>query len=448
MKQFFAAALAAAALLGGGSAFAMTASSYDVTVPAADYVRYDGDNQAFQKGFPTGFGSALTVKAVHDDGSVEFYGLTDRGPNGDSPSIDAGGKVRPSKYFLAPHFQPEIAVLLLKDGKVTVEKTIGLRNSDGSPVTGLPPAPGSLGSTGEMALDEHNKALPYDDNGLDSEGLAVDKDGHFWVSDEYGPFAAVFDKKGKLLKKYAPGHGLPAILSRRTPNRGAEGLAIIPDGHVAFMEQSILALKKNGQSSKKTAAFTRLVLLDPKTGDTKTYAYPIDGDYKKPGNAKLGDIAAVNDHTFLIIEQGKDKNKKMKNLIYKVDITGADDISKTLINGLEPEFYPNGGGIRMAKKELLVDLRALGWTAEKAEGMALYPDGKTLAVINDNDFGVAVKVKDSAHPKAESADYVLEQDGTYTLDGKPASPDISITAASPEDSKTTLFVIHLDKPLK
>lgn len=38
----------------------------------------------------------------------------------------------------------------------------------------------------------------------------------------------------------------------------------------------------------------------------------------------------------------------------------------------------------MIRKQKVVDLRDIGWVAEKAEGLALIDGG--LAVINDNDF--------------------------------------------------------------
>ena len=45
------------------------------------------------------------------------------------------------------------------------------------------------GSTKEIALNFKMKDLETDVNGLDTEGLAVDKDGNFWISDEYGPLS-------------------------------------------------------------------------------------------------------------------------------------------------------------------------------------------------------------------------------------------------------------------
>jgi len=58
------------------------------------------------------------------------------------------------------------------------------------------------------------------------------------------------------------------------------------------------------------------------------FAYPHDiKDYKKSKDAKIGDMASVGENRFLIIEQGKQADKKMKNVIYIADFSTADDIS-------------------------------------------------------------------------------------------------------------------------
>jgi len=43
------------------------------------------------------------------------------------------------------------------------------------------------------------------------------------------------------------------------------------------------------------------------------------------------------------------------------------------------------------KKTLLLDLNAIGWLAEKAEGLTLV-DANTLALVNDNDFGLKTRI--------------------------------------------------------
>ena len=418
----------------------------DVAVPQDLNAAYPGSNPLFKQGFVTGFGSALAYAGEDSDGSLLFLGLTDRGPNADGPMVERDGRKMPAKYFPSPAFNPEVGVIRLKDGKAEVVRTIPLKNADGSPVTGLP-IPQGIGSTGEAALDDANKLLGYDENGLDPEGLAIARDGSMWISDEYGPFLCHFSKDGVLMDKLAPGSGVPEIFKHRTPNRGAEGVSLMPDGRLAFMEQSILNLRRGGKSSAKTASFCRIALIDPLTHAVKTVGYPVNEDYKKPGDAKLGDILALSGHEFLVIEQGKDKDGRMQNRIYRVDASKADDLTSAMKDGLEPEFFKDAGGFRLARKTLLVDLRALGWDIEKAEGLAMLPDRKTLVVTNDNDFGLELRISDPKHPKAKIGKYVLGSDGAFKLDGKKADVRLDFTWNDPREQAQKLMLIKFPRPL-
>ena len=286
------------------------------------------------------------------------------------------------KFFPAPNFTPSIGILKVDDKKAEIIDKIELKDSTGKNITGLPLPLNRIGSTGEVALDLNMNSLGYDINGLDPEGIAIDKDGNFWISDEYGPFIIKVDKNGKILEKLEPGNGLPEIVKHRIPNRGIEGLTIDKNGNIYAAVQSTLNV--DGKT-KDTAIFTRVLKIDPDTKEVKTFAYPIDKNYKSNSAAKIGDIYAVDENKLLIIEQGKQKGK-MENLIYLVDFSKADDI--TTLGNLESKG--NDLKIKLGEKKLVVDLRKHGWDTEKAEGLTLLPDNKTIAIINDNDFGMAI----------------------------------------------------------
>ena len=155
----------------------------------------------------------------------------------------------------------------------------------------------------------------------------------------------------------------------------------------------------------------------------------------------------INDHEFLIIEQAKDKNKKMQNRIYRVDFSKADDLTNALKDGLEPEFFKDAGGFKLAKKQLLVDLREYGWDIEKAEGLVVLPDEKTLIVTNDNDFGLELKVHDTEHKKAKIKDYTLNQDKSFSFDGKKADVKLEFTHNADSERVQKLMTIKLDHKL-
>ena len=54
-------------------------------------------------------------------------------------------------------------------------------------------------------------------------------------------------------------------------------------------------------------------------------------------------------------------------------------------------------------------------------------DDKTIAVINDNDFGIVTKVVDEENPDADITDYIYDSEvKTYTYEEKEAAPVIGI----------------------
>ncbi|MHC1789982.1 esterase-like activity of phytase family protein [Solidesulfovibrio sp.] len=415
--------------------------------------------QAFPEGFPLGLGSGVAYAGREADGSILLYAVGDRGPNADAPHFLAApdAKPVPAKFFPAPDYVPTLAKLRLRGDVVEILDLKPLTNADGTPVSGRPLPAGAVGSTGETGLGADLAVLPADANGLDPEGIAVDPtDGNLWLCDEYGPFLVKVEAAtGKILKKYGPGQGLPEILAKRQPNRGFEGLAVTPDGKVYAAMQSILDVDGKVKASK--APFIRLLELDPATGATRMFAYPHDvAVYKKSGDAKLGDLTAVSAGKLVTVEQAKGADKVMRNVAFVVDVSKATDISgKTAPDGRPLETLADLAGLSAlgivpAAKTRLFDLRDLGWKAEKAEGLALLPDGRTLVVASDNDFGLAGKVVNPASDKdgkavTDPTDYTLAPDGQAGYDGKPVSTTFAIV---PSGEKTELWVVTLPEALK
>lgn len=437
---------------------------YEVQVAPAHFVAYKGPHadlkRTFPKGFPPGIGSGLAFTGKDANGTLHFLGLTDRGPNGDSPEYQvASGKTGASKAFPSPAFHPSLVqIQVRKDGaRVTAMKP--LVGSKG-PVTGLPLPAGLVGSTAETALSEDLRALVpgMDPHGLDPEGVAVDPEdpGVLWLCDEYGPFILKVEaRSGKILHTYAPGSGLPSVVAFRQPNRGMEGVAAV-GGKVYGIVQSILDLEQapSPQSTAK-ARFLRLIELDPKSGATRTFAYPHEVDsYAKSKDAKIGDMVAIGKDRFLVLEQGADKSKAMQNRIYLVDISGATDISALKADGKELEVLSKdaelaAAGVKLARKTLVFDLRMAGsgWVTEKAEGLTVLPDGQTLVVANDNDFGLSVEMTGKDIPTDDPTKYVVLPDGSLTFKGNPVAATYTMGEVDPADRPSRLWLIKLPKPL-
>ena len=394
---------------------------------------------SFADGIPAGFGSGIYFKEKDKNGNLYFYVISDRGPNGDGPVFVENSDKSASKFFPAPNFTPSIAIVKVgKDGAQVVDKIEIKANN--KKITGLPIPNGIVGATNEIALSESLEKLGYDQNGLDTEAILVDKKGNFWISDEYGPFIANIDAKtGNILEKFSPGTGLPEVIKYRQANRGMEGLAINKDGILYGVVQSTLDI--NGETAN-TAQFLRVVEMDPKTKKTKMYAYPHDvKDYKKSKDAKIGDMASIGDNKFLIIEQGKMANKQMKNMVYIMDLSKATDITDKKINGKELEYEKGNLNIELIKKVPLLDLRTYGWEEEKAEGLAVI-DEKTIAITSDNDFGIGMDVING--DKEKLTEYLVENEKRVSLNGQEVKVQFKVV---PTGTSSKLWIIQFPKAI-
>lgn len=420
-------------------------SRYQIQAAASFYVPYEGSNAEVKKEFPKGFlpsyGSGLSFKGKAADGTLEFYGITDRGPNGDGPKVPntalapgASGS-SDAKFFPAPSFTPSIGVISVGKEGAILKSSIPIKFSSTVYASGLSIAPGKIGSSAELPLTD---AAQYDartktnfsDYGLDTEAIAFDAArGVLWVSDEYGPFILKIDiTTGIILKKYQPGNGpadLPAVLLKRRANRGMEGLSLevasgklhgfvqspLDDGKAAYVVLGATAA--SNESIKDYAKFNRWVEFDPSTEKTKLYAYPIDSSQYlagKTGNAKLGDLVSLGGGKFIVIEQGAGPDGKVFNHLMLVQIPAAvtdiaalgSDLEKSSMSGVA-QNAANYANVITLKKTLLFDLNGAGWLAEKAEGLALV-DENTLALSNDNDFGLKTLVFNAAGAEIAAAD--------------------------------------------
>lgn len=395
-------------------------TKYRVRADARFFVPYEGDNAAVKRDFPQGFypaaGSGLAFKGRAADGSLQFYGVTDRGPNGDGPTAPTPAdttKTSVSKVFPAPGFTPSLGLFSVGANGAVLQSLTPLSASDTVKMSGRPLQSG-VGATMETPLTDklvYDAARAgFDANGIDPESVVVDEARKaLWISDEYGPFIAKVDAAtGRILKKYQPGTGaadLPLVLAKRRANRGMEGLTLDKDSGKlhGFLQSPIddgkATLAATGKSEKvqNYARFLRWVMFDPATETSKLYALPVDAAlYKegKTGNAKMGDLAWVGGNRFLAVEQGAGPDGKVFNWLMLIEIPSnatditalGSDLEKSSMSGKAVNGADYAAVVPLRKTKLL-DLNAAGWVAEKAEGLAVV-DANTVALTNDNDFGL------------------------------------------------------------
>ncbi len=408
------------------SAMALTLLGVTAQVQAADYVsstlpfsvmtKLDNGTEVRNGGY----GSGMSAHPTMPD---HLYLITDRGPN-----ANYTGEAGKGKKFPAPDYTPRIAeVRRLDNGQLEVVRTILLQAPNGKPISGRP-NPKGMGATGEVPYDNNGKVLELDPYGLDSEGLVALKDGTFWVSDEYGPHIVHYSYNGVELERINPfgsgtGHrSLPTVFANRRANRGMEGLAVTPDEKtlVGIMQSTMFNPSKSEISNK---SLTRIVTFDIASGSSRQYLYQQDAD-----NLSNSEIAAINDHQFLVIERdGGFLGEKAKyKRLYKIDLRNATDVSgdvtaatgmllagKTLEQSSWEELA--SAGIQPVQKELVADvLTELQYPHDKLEGLWIRSAWE-IGVINDDDFAVTADSKGVVTQKVLKATNKVDGNTLYTF---------------------------------
>ncbi|WP_409473726.1 esterase-like activity of phytase family protein [Streptomyces sp. HC307] len=359
------------------------------------------------------FSNALLPGTVADDRGVdlggigsdiypagrkgEFWTVTDRGPNG---QIKVDGKNR--RTFPVPGFDPAIVRIRVCGDSVRVLDATPITTSSGKPLTGLSNQEGR--DEAPYSYDARTP-LSYDPNGLDTEGLVRAEDGSFWLVDEYGPSLVHVSARGKVLTRYVPEgrnltgadypvvEALPSVLLHRKINRGFEGLALLPGGDLVMAVQSPLSLPDKGAG--EASRTTRLLRFSPKKkAVTAEYAYRFDAvNVVDPGEddtseLKISSVVAVGGDR-LLVEERTDKAARLQlvRLDRGANILGGawdDDATSPSLEQLDD---PAAAGVPVLAKRLVVDLGTVAGVPGKIEGVARV-DRDTLALINDNDFGM------------------------------------------------------------
>ncbi len=342
---------------------------------------------------------AIGSGAAFDAAGGTFLFVSDRGP-GDG------------KIDYRPRFD-SVRVSESK-GRLTfqISSTTLFRDADGRPMTGLIPD----------AMDADFPRMRDGRRCIDPEAIAIAPDGSLFVSDEYGPFLYHFSRDGRMIQCIQPpAHYLPRIgnghvnfsdtaslVSGRMANRGFEGMTLSHDG------KRVILLLQSGliQDGGKKSQVARILVLDSESGKPLAeYAYPFDdaheinagarlspGDALSQKNLCITEIAAINDHQFLVLERDNrgangslDPKAAIQKCVYVIDLDGATNLVARAGKALRDNasFVP-------VQKELLLNLaNALPGIkthelAEKWEALALTPPDanghRKLLVAADNDF--------------------------------------------------------------
>ena len=338
------------------------------------------------KGYPPAVGSGLVFLERKGD-DLFFYAISDRGPNAPI-ELNNMNKV----IFFVPEYTPIVAKIKVSEQKAEIIDFFSPLKFNGREYTGMPVNGIEGKGFYETPVNDKLEDIKEYEKGIDSESIALDPEGNIWIGEEYEPSIIKLDKNTKkTLKIYKPGDGLPDYIKNKQINRGFESIAFTPDGNLCAILEGTLNFD-NRTASK--SLFIRFFKIDPKTDKIKVFAYKFDRDiYPSSKKVKIGDLVAVNNDEFLLVEQGETKSGSVHNIIYKINIKDATDISNHISSdGTHLEHLENLGGIKVIKKEKLLEVNKFGWAESKLEGLAIV-DKNTIAISNDNDFGIEYVVQ-------------------------------------------------------
>ena len=196
------------------------------------------------------------------------------------------------------------------------------------------------------------------------------------------------------------------MLAQRRQNRGFEAITYDNGKIYAFVQSPLRNPGSLSNSDLNGLRNIRVIEFEPITEATKEFIYVLDnpdlGGEPNTRADKIGDAVSFGNGEFLVVERDDDslpadERAKIEKKIYRFNLAGTTDVSsltgpigttgKTVDQLTVSEMLSNN--IQPIDKLLHVDLNEVGYNkVQKLEGLALI-DSETLAVINDNDFGVA-----------------------------------------------------------
>lgn len=394
-----------------------------------------------------GFSGLYFDATQSDSNNYVLYTIPDRGPNDEPVVINdvVQETLQDLRPFKLPNYQGRIVKMTLniKQGTVKLDEQLLLNrlneSGDTMPISGRSNIIGydevPVTYTDSMTIydkpdyqskstGENYQELPYDPFGGDFEGIVRDTAGNFWMCDEYRPALYKFDANGMLIERYVPqgtselgivpletgfygAETLPRPYRQRWSNRGFEAIAYDADSSIIYaFIQSPLFNPDNSTQNKSDVL--RILAIDAETGTpVAEYVYLLERN-RDAGLAisrvdKIGDAVYKGNGKFLTLERdsslpGQSTGKK---LVFEIDLKGATNIldnpialrdtvsatEKTLEQLTADELV--AAGIVPVHKTKILNLPSIGYQAgDKPEGLTILPNG-ALAVVNDNDFGIA-----------------------------------------------------------
>ncbi|KAG9779971.1 outer membrane autotransporter, partial [Aureobasidium melanogenum] len=320
-----------------------------------------------------GSSAALDTKSWQKDKSGVYTGilwaLPDRGWNTEG-TLNFQPRVHKFQITFKPDYTSTAKNPSSPNLQLQLLDTIRFTDPSGEPLTGLDPDGHGPYITYPGFPDLPSATYKGDGFGgngnggrrvsLDAEGLVLNADGSFWISDEYGPYIYHFSPEGRMLSAIQPPaaivprrNGTESFSAASAPrydpdlevlpednptgranNQGFEGLTASPDGKTLYaLMQS--ALDQEGGKNSSTRVYTRLLeydVSDPwKPVHKAEYVLALPKD---PAGrvAAQSEIHYISPTQFLVLARdsnrghGQDKSDSRYRHIDVYDVSKATDI--------------------------------------------------------------------------------------------------------------------------
>lgn len=338
-----------------------------------------------------------------------WYALSDRGPGGGV--IDYATRLQRLRIAY-DHRSGRI-------GQPVIERTVLFTDARGEAFNGLNPLLLN-GDAGKLGLS------------FDPEGLAIGRNGHFFVADEYGPSVYEFAPNGRFLRAFAtPDNLLPRnaqgaldyvgdrkqVVSGRQDNRGFEGLTFNASGDKLYAVMQDPLVHEGSNHDGRRSRNVRIVEFDARSGRSRAqYVYQLESiaalnaidastgdDFSATQQGRsigLSAIHALSDREFLVLERDNRglgvevTAAPLHKRVYRISLRGASNVAGRSLAGSDELPADVRAVAKAPELDILAALRESGARdiPEKLEGLAIGPrlrNGKHLVLIgSDNDYSV------------------------------------------------------------
>ncbi|TCD61258.1 hypothetical protein EIP91_008707 [Steccherinum ochraceum] len=321
----------------------------------SDFVESTGDTLG-------GIGSAIAIKpsSFKPNGDGTFGGTLiaqpDRGFNVDG-TIDYQGRQHAIDFVLSPYYGDD--ELDFDDAQetlaLTYKSTFRYTERNNVPTTGLDALGVRAAQSGFPSSPLADPQMPIPNSSfsrltLDLEGLVLNSDGTFWISDEYGPYIYRFDGSGRLVQTIQPPQAILPESSKgnidftsdddpdtgRAGNQGFECLTVDSAGTTLYAMLQSAAIQDGGDD-KSTSRYTRLLAYD--ISNPSSVRPSLTGEWVVPlplsdkdNTLAASEIHFVSSNVFFVLARdgdghgGDDNNSKYKQADL-IDISKATNIA-------------------------------------------------------------------------------------------------------------------------